>query len=86
MAEPLFVIVNLVLSSETEYVIPKNVASIAFHALDGDITMAHESGGPTWTLAEGDKESINTRDLQNQSLWFDGSATLEIRYMVGVLS
>ena len=77
---------NLTLDgTEQEYEIPEDVSSIAFHALDGTVTMAHETGGDTWTLNQYDKEEISGRDLAGMSLFFTGTVahTLEIRKRIG---
>jgi len=70
------------------YTVPSNIGSMAIHAADGDVIMTSEAGGDEWTIYEGEKESLNTRDISNEVIYFSGSTgtTLEIRLMKGVLS
>ncbi len=70
------------------YTVPTNTASIAFHAVGGDVAMFSESGGAEWTITQGGKESINTREVSNKTLYFSGNTgtTLQIRRLTGLLS
>lgn len=80
-------IVNITLSgSEVSYQIPANVRTVAFQANGGDITMATESGGATWKIADGSKEAISNVNLSNRTYYFNGTATLEIRLEYGTTS
>lgn len=80
------VITNQTLSgSEVSYTIPDDTASIAFQASGGAITMATTSGGDTWTIADGDKEALSNRSLVGQTLYFNGTATLQIRRETGLM-
>ena len=81
---------NLVFTTDIEqaYTVPNDTGSIAFHAVGGDVAMMSEAGGAEWTIMEGEKESINTRDLANEVMYFTGNTgtTLEIRILEGLLS
>ena len=81
------IITNIAMDdSEKTWTKQTGCRSVAFHANGGAITMAHESGGATWTLADGDKEQITMSDMPT-NLYFDGAAgTLEIREITGLMS
>lgn len=72
---------------EQVYVIDNNIASIALHAVGGDVSIMIESGGSTWTMKDGDKEEIVDRSLGGHKLYFNASegAKLEIRPISGLM-
>lgn len=85
----MFVINQLVMDgTDKEYKIPEDAASIAFQASGGDIEMKTEIGEVSWTIADGQKEAVNSRDIQNGKLYFNGEAgvILQIRLLMGLLS
>ena len=70
------------------YPVPTNTASIAFHAVGGDVAMMSVHSGDEWTIKQGEKEAINTREVSNKIMYFSGSTgtTLQIRRLTGLLS
>jgi len=75
---------------EDNITFPASTISASFHAVTADIVMAAVTGVVSadhyWTIAEGDKESINAR-LDNVTFFFDSATdpyVVEIRYLVGV--
>lgn len=85
----MFEVVNLAITdSEQLYTFSDDVASAAFHAVGGDIVMRSESAGDDWTIRAGEKESIDTRALQGQTVYFvtTTTATLQIRLLKGLMS
>ena len=86
----MFSIINITFTTSVieTYTVPDNIGSIALHAVGGDIVMMSVSNGDEWTISEGEKESINTRDISNEVIYFSGDTgtILEIRLLRGVLS
>jgi hypothetical protein len=81
-------IVNLTMDgSDQLYTVPKTASSLAIHAKGGAITMRMAAGGDGWTLDDKDKESIDTRQIGSEKIYFNGTAgaILEIRLLNGVL-
>jgi len=73
--------------SEVPYTLPTEaIRSVAFQANGGDVTMACESGGDTWKIADGSKEALNNVNLSGVTFYFNGTATLEIRVEYGTAS
>ncbi|MDO8302149.1 MAG: hypothetical protein Q7T18_02810 [Sedimentisphaerales bacterium] len=82
---------NIVMDgTDKSFVVPANVASIAFHAKGGTIVMKKTEGGAGWTFDDKDKESVDTRAVAGEQLYFNGEAggtvIMEIRMLLGVLS
>jgi hypothetical protein len=73
--------------SEISYTIPANTAYIAFHALDGDITIASASSGDAWTLKQGQKEGHPGKDLSGQTVYLSGTnaVILEVLTRTGTI-
>ncbi len=73
---------------EIPYTVPINTGSIAFHAVGGDAAMMHETGGDEWTISQGEKESIDTRQIATEVIYFSGNTgtTLQMRLLMGVLA
>lgn len=85
----MFVITQLVMDgTDKEYEVLEDAASIAFQASGGNIDMKTAAGGASWTIANGQKEAVNSRDIQNRKLYFNGEAdvVLQIRLLMGLLS
>ncbi|MDD5457865.1 MAG: hypothetical protein PHF37_00505 [Phycisphaerae bacterium] len=74
--------------TDKEYKIPEDAASIGFQASGGVINMKAAVGGASWTIANGQKEAINSRDIQNGLLYFNGQAgvILQIRLLTGLMA
>ena len=73
---------------QVAYTVAGDTGSIAFHAVGGDVTMRSSSDGDAWTISQGEKEAISTRQISNEVIYFEGSTgtTLQIRRLEGVLS
>jgi hypothetical protein len=75
--------------TDKSFVVPTNVASIAFHARGGTIVMKKTQGGAGWTFEDKDKESVDTRVVAGEQLYFNGAAggtvIMEIRMLLGIL-
>jgi len=73
---------------QEEYTVPNNTGSIAFHAVGGDVTTRASAAGDTWTMTNGEKEAISSRDISNEVMYFEGDTgtSLEIRILEGVLA
>ena len=76
--------------TDKSFVVPANVASIAFHAKGGSIVMKKATGGAGWTFEDKEKESIDTRAIAGEQLYFNGASggtvIMEIRMLTGVQS
>ncbi len=70
------------------FTVPDDTGSIAFHAIGGSVTMRNTTSGDGWTIRQGEKEAISTRQVSNEVIYFEGSTgtTLEIRRLEGVLA
>lgn len=84
-------IVNLTMDgTDKSYVVPSNVASIAFHAKGGAIVMKKSQGGAGWTFEDKEKEGIDTRAVAGEQLYFNGASgggvIMEIRMLSGIQS
>lgn len=73
---------------QVQYTVPTNTGSIAFHAAGGSVTMRNATDGDGWTIRQGEKEAISTRQISNEVMYFEGDTgtTLEIRRLEGVLA
>jgi hypothetical protein len=81
-------IISLNLDGQEEFSIPDDTASIAFHAIGDNVQLRHTQAGDAWTIMAGQKESIDSRSLSGQKLFFTGPAgtVLEIRLLKGLLA
>ena len=70
------------------YTVPTDTASLALHAVGGDVAFMAVNGGDEWTIKQGEKEAINTRDVSNKIIYLSGNTgtTLQIRRLTGLLS
>ena len=75
------------------YTVPSGTASLGLHAVGGDIEMRMEaspSPDEWWTIKELTKETIDTRSVQGEVVYFTAptglnGVTLEIRRLTGLL-
>ena len=78
------VIANQTLTgSEVAYTIPADTHTLYLKAKTGDLTVATETGGDTWTLEKAVGENIKLQDpnLGGDILYFDGTGTVQIMYI-----
>lgn len=73
---------------EQSYTVPIDLRSIAFQVKTGTVDMRATTGtgDDEWSMAAGDKESINGQDMAKEKIFFTGSegAILQIRTLGGL--
>ena len=72
--------------SEVEYPVPAGTAFFTLHAKDGSTTVARATGGTTWTLNLGDKETENDPNTAGTSIFLTGTNghVVEVRLVSGI--
>ena len=81
-------LITFVTGTQEVFTVPNDTGSIALHAIGGNVTMRNTTSGDAWTIRQGEKEAISTRQISNEIIYFEGitGTTLEIRRLEGVLA